>query len=95
MKGGAMIPGMMKLEKNELVTIRRGGRGDVLTCLSGLVWITCRGCPADLVLGAGKNTALTGHRDICIQALAGSLIRIGQAESEVTAQSPHLDAAIA
>jgi hypothetical protein len=57
------------LAQNALTMIPRGAKGARLTCLSGKVWITCRDCPADLVLTPGREISLEGHRDICIQAL--------------------------
>ncbi len=64
-----MIFGERRLFRNETLFISRGTRGEVLACLEGTVWVTCEGCPRDLVLAAGEGIYLWGRRGVCVQAL--------------------------
>lgn len=67
---------IIRLRKNEVSLIAKGKKGTTLTCVSGMLWITCGDCTADLALSPEKRMSLYGRSKICIQALEDSECRI-------------------
>lgn len=62
------------LSKGEILTRKKGVCE--IVCLEGNLWITCKGCISDIVLGAGEHRELNGFRDICVQAFEKSCLTI-------------------
>lgn len=59
------------LSKDALMRIRKG-RGQVVTVLEGLVWITQDAHPRDTFLADGESMQLEGSRMTVVQALQDS-----------------------
>ncbi len=57
-----------RLEKDALLRIRKG-RGQIVTVLEGLVWVTQDHDPRDIFLGDGESFALDGGGLTIVQAL--------------------------
>ena len=58
------------LNKNGLWSIDGDRRGDIITCLSGTLWITQHNDMKDYVLQAGQKFWVTRQGTVVVQALA-------------------------
>ena len=61
------------LRRNGVLAIKRGIR--IITCSSGTLWITATGT-GDIMLRAGESLDVGRCRDLCVQALADSELRM-------------------
>ena len=65
------------LARRELFTLDPAGRV-VLSCLSGMLWVTLEEDPADYVLAPGQALRLPAGRQAVIQALAAARFGVGR-----------------
>ena len=70
------------LSKDALMRIRKG-RGQVVTVLEGLVWITQDAHPRDTFLADGESLQLEGSRMTVVQALQDSRLIVLAPPAEV------------
>ncbi|MFZ2096366.1 MAG: DUF2917 domain-containing protein [Anaerolineales bacterium] len=59
----------ISLDKHKLWNLEGDRRGDVISCLSGNLWITQEGDLKDYVLEAGQNFWVTRQGTVVVQAL--------------------------
>ena len=59
----------INLAKHKLWDIEGDRRGDMLSCLSGTLWVTQEGDMKDYVLEAGQNFWVTKPGSVVVQAL--------------------------
>jgi len=57
------------LPKHKMWTIEGDRRGDMISCLSGTLWITQEGDMKDYVLEAGRDFWITKRGEVIVQAL--------------------------
>ena len=60
------------LAKHKMWSIEGDRRGDVISCLSGILWITQQGDMKDYVIEAGRNFWVTKPGTVVVQALDDS-----------------------
>jgi hypothetical protein len=60
------------LPKFKTWSIEGNRRGDMISCLSGSLWVTQEGDLKDYVIEAGKNFWVTKPGTVVVQALANS-----------------------
>lgn len=76
------------LSKDALMRIRKG-RGQVVTVLEGLVWITQDAHPRDTFLADGESLQLDGSRMTVVQALQDSRLIVLAPPPEVVVPHAH------
>ncbi|MDT3678702.1 MAG: DUF2917 domain-containing protein [Burkholderiaceae bacterium] len=77
------------LSKDALMRIRKG-RGQVVTVLEGLVWITQDANPRDTFLADGESMQLEGSHMTVVQALQDTRLIVLAPPAEVVAPHAHL-----
>jgi hypothetical protein len=81
------------LPKHKMWTIEGDRRGDVISCLSGTLWVTQEGDLKDYVVESGRNFWVTKPGAIVVQALDDSQLKYSlnemQNHVEVNAQPIH------
>lgn len=63
------------LPKHKMWTIEGDRRGDVISCLSGTLWITQEGDLKDYVVESGRNFWVTKPGSVVVQALDDSQLK--------------------
>ncbi len=69
-------PATLVLGRGELLTLRVGRRGLVLTCVAGRIWATTNRVSADVVLLPGQTAEFADRGTVVIEALRTATIRI-------------------
>ena len=62
----------VSLTKYKMWSIEGDRRGDVISCVSGILWITQEGDQKDYALEAGRNFWVTKSGTVIVQALDSS-----------------------
>jgi hypothetical protein len=75
----------ISLASHKLWSVEGDRRGDVISCLSGSLWITQQGDLKDYILEAGKNFWVTKPGTIVVQALGNAqfMYSLNEMESHV------------
>lgn len=68
----------LALERRELIELA-DARGLTLTCLTGELWVTVAGSPADRILVAGEQCTLDGTGSVVISACRAARLRLAAA----------------
>jgi hypothetical protein len=69
-------PAMLVLVRGELLSVKVGGRGLALTCVTGRTWATSNHRSADIVLVPGQSAAFRDRGTVVIEALRTATISI-------------------
>jgi hypothetical protein len=64
------------LAKNALLRLAGDHRGERVSCLSGVAWITQPGDPQDILVSAGETFAIAQKGAILVEGLAEARIKI-------------------
>ena len=63
------------LAKNKMWSLEGDRRGEVISCISGTLWITQEGDLKDFIVEAGRNFWVTKPGTVVVQALDDSKIK--------------------
>ena len=79
----------ISLAKHKLWSIDGDRRGDVISCLSGTLWITQEGDLKDYVVEAGRNFWVTKSGSVVVQALQEAQFKysLNELESHIESNS--------
>jgi hypothetical protein len=81
------------LAKHKMWSIEGDRRGDVISCMSGILWITQEGDLKDYIVEAGRNFWVTKPGTVIVQALDDSQFKYSlnemQNHIEVNSQPIH------
>ncbi len=81
------------LPKHKMWNLEGDRRGDVISCLSGTLWVTQEGDMKDYVVAAGRNFWVTKPGTVIVQALDDSQFKYSlnemQNHVEVNSQPIH------
>jgi hypothetical protein len=72
----------ISLAKYKIWSIGGDRRGDVIRCVSGILWITQEGDQKDYVIEAGRDFWVTKSGTVVVQALDNSKIKYSLNEME-------------
>jgi Protein of unknown function (DUF2917) len=76
--------GAVTLARNQLIRIDHG-RGAVIRCLDGLLWVTQHHDSKDYVLTAGENLRIHSHGPALIHAMKPASVRVEAPASDAGA----------
>ncbi len=69
---------VVTLRGRELFSIKKDSRGMMISCRTGVLWLTRAGDSADHLIRAGEQLSVPGGRLILISALEDSVFEIGR-----------------
>ena len=72
----------VSLAKHKVWSIEGDRRGDVISCLKGILWITQEGDLKDYLVEAGKEFWVTRRGEVVVQALENSQLKYNLNELE-------------
>jgi hypothetical protein len=69
---------VVRLRNKELFSIKENCTGMIISCRTGVLWLTREGDPADHLIRAGEKLTIGDEGLILISALADSAFEIGR-----------------
>jgi hypothetical protein len=70
------------LPKNKMWNLEGDRRGEVISCMSGILWITQEGDLKDYIVGAGRYFWVTKPGTVVVQALEDSKVKYSLTEMQ-------------
>jgi hypothetical protein len=80
---------VITLSKNKMWSLEGDRRGDVISCMSGTLWVTQEGDLKDYIVESGRNFWVTKPGTVVVQALDDSKIKYSLNEMQNHIENNH------